>query len=215
MKIAIVGTAPSSRRDAPYNSDWKIWSLGGNFKDISSWDRWFELHSPDVLKSANIPDEMWRFLERAGDKLYTGFYHKNLPSAQRYPIDSITQKYGRYFTSSIAYMIALAIDEGATDIGLWGVDMAAEDEYSHQRSCCEHYLGIARGAGINVSVAKESPLLRAERMYAFEYDNLSSELLVRQHELERAVTEKERDKEQYYYLKGKLDQIKQIGLLWG
>jgi hypothetical protein len=43
-----------------------------------------------------------------------------------YPIDEMEELFGPYFwTSSVAYMMALAITKGPEEIGLWGIDMAA------------------------------------------------------------------------------------------
>ena len=40
-----------------------------------------------------------------------------------------------YGTNTVTYMILLAIAEGATHIGVWGVDMAVDTEYHYQRPC--------------------------------------------------------------------------------
>ncbi len=75
-------------------------------------------------------------------------------------------------------MVALAIIENATDIALFGVDMAQSDptvgqngEYEHQRPSCEFFCGFAAGRGCKVWVPKESDLLKCPRLYAFESDN--------------------------------------------
>ena len=38
---------------------------------------------------------------------------------------------------------------GATKIGLWGIDMAATEEYAYQRPGCQHFLGLVKRAGID------------------------------------------------------------------
>lgn len=177
LKVAIIGTADCSRHKAPYdNEGWQIWSLGANARDIPRFDRWFELHTQRVLRNAGSWDNIFPFLGSCGDKLCLGHPCAELPFAKPYPLDEIKTKFGNYFTSSIAYIIALAIHEGAVEIGLWGISMLADEEYARQRPCVEYYLGIAKGMGINIVIAEESPVLRAERMYAFEYCELSAEL---------------------------------------
>ena len=48
----------------------------------------------------------------------------------------------------------------ADEIGLWGVDMKAEDEYAYQRPNIEYWLGIAEGKGIKVHIPEASPILK-------------------------------------------------------
>jgi len=47
LKIALIGTAPSSRGLAPYKDpDWKIWACSpGNMDQLPRVDAWFEVHS--------------------------------------------------------------------------------------------------------------------------------------------------------------------------
>lgn len=185
-KIAIVGTAPSSVMDAPYDDPtWDIWSLGANQVKIKRFTRWFELHTFHALECAQaLQQQRVDFFKKIGKDLTIGHENPLLPDAVMYPKDEVIKFiYGNqdnaYFTSSIAWMIALAIYEGASEIGLWGVDMVGDCEYSYQRACCEHLLGIARGRGITVNITPHSPLLRAERMYAFEYTNFAGEVQAR------------------------------------
>lgn len=177
LKVAIVGTSPSSCNKAPYqNESWDIWSLGANAVSIPRYTRWFEMHTQRVLRNAGAWEPIFKFLGECGDKLTLGHPCAELPFAKIYPIEEIKAKFGNYFTSTIAYMIALAIHEGASEIGLWGADMLGDEEYAGQRPCCEYLLGMARGMGINVVVAEESPVMRSERMYAYEYCELSAEM---------------------------------------
>jgi hypothetical protein len=73
-----------------------------------------------------------------------------------------------YGTNTVTYMILLAIMEGATHIGVWGVDMAVDSEYHFQRPSCEFALGIAIGLGIKVYIPSEADLLKTVHLYGFE-----------------------------------------------
>lgn len=201
-RIAIVGTAPSSADEAPYDDkSWEIWSLGANQTKIKRFTRWFELHTFHALECADaLQPQRVEFFKKIGKDLTIGHENELLPDATMYPKDEIVAKFGNYFTSSIAWMIALAIHEGAEEIGLWGIDMVGECEYAYQRACCEYLLGIARGKGITVTLSPHSPLLRAERMYAFECTNLAGEIQIRIGELREAQSRAEAD-----YLKGMRD----------
>ncbi len=48
------------------------------------------------------------------------------PNSVEYPLKEMVAKYGPFWwTSQLAYMIALAIEQKPAAIGLYGVDMAA------------------------------------------------------------------------------------------
>lgn len=221
MKVAIVGTAPSSVDDAPYQDDsWQIWSLGCNAGRIKRFNKWFELHSMEVLTSTNsIDKERTQFFQKIGSDLVVSKYNPIFPDATIYPKDEIVEEFGNYFTSSIAWMIALALKEGATEIGLWGIDMIGDCEYSYQRACCEYMLGIAKGRGVKVFVSPKSPVLRAARMYAFEYDGLSAEIQRRIGDVNQVVAncdaQMTRAIEEKAYAQGVLATLREFERRWG
>ncbi len=193
MKIAILGTAKTSVMDAPFNdASWTIWSLGGNHQDIPRGDKWFELHDQDVLAALPIHPEAVKFLNSHGENTIVQKKCTMFPNATAYPLEAVLTAFPRgYFTSSIVYMLAMAIMENPGEIGLWGIDMMGEDEYAYQKSCCEYFIGIAEGKGIKVTIAKDSPLCRSERLYAFMEQGVSRELVIRRREL-KAETERRR-----------------------
>jgi hypothetical protein len=112
-KIAIVGTAPTSVNDAPYgDATWEIWSLGSNQSVIKRFTRWFELHTFHALSMAGaLQPQRVEFFKRIGKSLTIGHPNPELPDAVMYPKDEIVAMFGNYFTSSISWMIALAIYE--------------------------------------------------------------------------------------------------------
>jgi hypothetical protein len=192
LKIAVVGTASTSSGEAPWGDEsWQIWSLGANSALAPRFDKWFELHTRDVLSAAGAIDNRMEFLKKAGNKLMVGHDWPELPEAEMFPWVDVINEFGRYFTSSLAAMIALAIQQKPAEIGLWGIDMVCADEYAHQRSCCEYLLGIATGRGIKVTVAKESPILRPTRIYGLEDAGFSREIIERKAEIVKAVGELE------------------------
>ena len=135
LKIAIMGTAPSSKMLAPFNDPtWQIWSCSPGNQDIPRWDAWFEIHSnllwPECI-AYGAPYVEW--LKKQTKPVY--MQDSNLvPNATRLPIEDLIKEFGRYFfTSSFTYMIAMAIRAGATDISLFGIDMASRNEYILQR----------------------------------------------------------------------------------
>ena len=186
MKIAVVACGHDAK-DAPYNDpSWQIWSLGRNYVSIPRYDRWFEMHSREIVK-ANSQPCILKFLDDAGEKLYAGF-PEDFKSATPYPLD-ICKNYRGYMTSSVGYMLALAIDANPEEIGLWGVDMTGDSEYTGQRPACEYLLGLAEGKGIKVTTSPSCPLLKTKRMYAVEYNELSHEVTETLKDLEGAMQE--------------------------
>lgn len=232
-KIAIVGTAFTSNEDAPYDDpSWEIWNISANFQKPRRFDRWFEMHSSETLKEAKAIPEYFDFLKSCGDKLIVGFKDETYwPHARPYPIEGVQIRFGifrEYFTSSCAYMVALAIHEhlldkefggaGIEEIGFWGVDMATKDEYISQRACLEWYAGIAFGQGIKLTVAKQSPILRSTFKYALDNVRFSEEMTGRLLEakiiedkmrVQALVTEK-----QYEYAKGCKDTLQVLCNYW-
>jgi len=166
-KIALIGSAPGSVMLAPYNSeDWEIWACSpGTFGQARNISKFFELHRWE-------PGQPWfsegyvAFLENFPGEVIMS---ENVPSVRNCKVldwKPLVAKYSEYFfTSSLAWMMAMAIEEGATSIGLWGVDMAAGEEYGHQRQGCQYFAMIARSMGIEVGVPPESDLFRPAPLY--------------------------------------------------
>ena len=159
MKLAIVGTSDSAK-DAPYNDpSWEIWTLGRNHVWIPRFDKWFELHSLKVLLKAKTQQIYYDHLKTSGDKLYLVEPRFDCPDAKIFPKQEIIDKHGKYFTSSIAWMLIHAIEQNPEKIGIWGVDMRGDNEYAHQRPCIEYWLRMAQDKGINLYVHPTSSLL--------------------------------------------------------
>jgi hypothetical protein len=166
-KIAIVGTT-ASLMDAPYKDEsWEIWGLNGAYSAMPRWDKWFDMHSLQVLKDNHKP-AYFDFLAKAGNKLTLNAEYEEYPDARVFPYKELVEKHGRYFSNTIAWLIALAIEQEPEEIGIWGVNMAQDTEYAHQRPCCEYFLGMAKGVGIKVTVPKGSELLKSTHLYGVE-----------------------------------------------
>lgn len=163
MKVALVGGAPSSQMLAPFDDpSWKIWVLGNQlncYRD-KRVDRIFEIHD-DVV---NEKPDYAAALAKAGVQLVVG---EGFPvkgeKIRVFPFDKARKFFDKdYLTSSAAYMIALALLDGAKEIGLYGFDMAVDDaEYFHQRPCMEAWLGLALGRGVKITIPPESPVLKS------------------------------------------------------
>lgn len=170
-KVAIVGTAPSSRELAPYSDpSWEIWVIK-LYNAVPRWDRWYEIHDLAAGKQ-RWPKDYWGFLTtRHGKPIYTQEASPEIPDSVRFPREELIAKFGRYFTNSIAWMIGHALHEGVDTIGLFGVDMAQDTEYRFQRPCCEYFIGMAIGMGVEVQIPPESDLLKSSKLYAVDGDH--------------------------------------------
>jgi hypothetical protein len=176
-KIAIVGFA-ASYREAPFDDPTvEIWGMNELWKYLPRWDRWFELHPREVFAKEGDRDqaahEAWLQAQPADKPIYMIQRHPDIPGSVPYPLAEMSARFfpGQdrpYFTSSIAFMLALAIAEGATWIGVYGIDLASDTEYANQRAAAEYFIGIARGLGITVVIAAGSALLKTAEIYGFE-----------------------------------------------
>lgn len=165
LKVAIVGLASSTHDAAPWaDSSWEKWGLPWDDKGWPLMTRHFEMHDQRLLDgqhSRRSPDYAQRLSEC--ECLYT---------QDNYPFEAVAASIGQaYWNSSIGYIMALAIHEGAREIAIYGVDMDGTDEYAYQRPNMEYLIGVARGLGINVYIPPESALCRFEPTGIKFYDH--------------------------------------------
>lgn len=168
--VAIVGFAKPHRMEAPFHDPaWEIWSVNDawGFLPPNSAHRMFEVHKPwiyewELRRSPGHLDWLRAFGE-VGGRVYLLDERPDMPRAEVYPLTEVMANlgtFGAYLTSSIAYMIGLAIAEGFEKIGVFGVDMAAESEYADQRPACEFLIGLAQGRGIEVVLPESCKLMK-------------------------------------------------------
>jgi hypothetical protein len=165
LKVAVIGLWAETHGLAPWGDPaWEKWGLAWD-REVFSMDRAFEIHLPREWKDNGIGD----YIERLNmmPRLYLQEAHPDLPDAEVYPLAEVAKTTGDYFSSSIAYLMALAIHEGAEEIGLYGVAMEGHDEYGYQRPNMEYLVGLARGRGIKVHIPEQSPLCKYGRQYGY------------------------------------------------
>ena len=214
-QICLVGTAPSSIRLAPYQSpDWEIWccSPGTWAAQPPKIDQFFELHRWEPGQPW-MSKEYCQFLMDFPGKVWTSDEVKGMKNCNIMPVYKLVDKYGPYFfTSSLAWMFALAIEEKPDKIALFGVDMAATQEYGYQRAGCQYFAMLARAKGIEVGVPPESDLLRPAPLYgvcenSHAYIKMlerKRELTDRHNKLKAELTEKDKE---FMFLTGALDDL--------
>lgn len=76
----------------------------------------------------------------------------------------------QYFSNSVCYMLALAIEEGYERIELYGVNQAGLFEYMEQRKAVEFWLGVAIGRGIEIYIHPPTQLLKNKFDLPYGYE---------------------------------------------
>jgi len=173
MKIAIVGGAPSSRDLAPYDDpDWKIWTLSpANQNMLKRVDAWFELHAIADLESLRWRTWNGPYLKYLRDlpEVYMQAENGLVPNAIVFPIDDVKKEFGSSFlTSSMALMLAYAISLMPAEIGIYGVDCAADSEYGYERPGVQYFVRLARDRGIKVTIPPQSDLDAPVPVYGYD-----------------------------------------------
>jgi hypothetical protein len=185
-KAAVVGFASSSRDLAPYDDpECAILALNELYRSIPRWDVLFEMHKIEYVRqfaprdgATSEPSAHYTFLKSlppAGDPAFRPVYmqqrHEDIPASVALPIKELSERFfpgeDPYFTSTPSYMIAMAIMEGYEEIGIYGIDLLQDEEYSYQRPGAEYLIGVARGMGIKVHVPKQSALCKANYLYGY------------------------------------------------
>ena len=180
-KVAIIGFA-GSKDEAPYKDEsFEIWGLNDLYAFIPRWTRWFQIHDPEKLKGVGVRTydkndkptwdnggDQYSDLAKLNCPVYMWQHYEDVPNSVEYPLQKMLERFGTYFTNSISYMLAFAIDEGFDVIHLYGVDMAMGSEYEFEKPSVEYFLGLARGMGIDVYVPETSTLLKSMYLYGYE-----------------------------------------------
>lgn len=161
-------------------------------------DRWFELHQVDHLKSLGTVEKE---LKAAGE-LDNLWMFDPIGKAKLFPREQVLEL-GSYFTSSIAWLMGLALLEEPQEIGLWGVDLVLNKEYERERPCIEHWIGRAQERGIDVHISKISTLIKAP-LYP---DPFAYELQLRQKDDNAKMKKAEQD---FHFYRGRCDLLKEI-----
>lgn len=170
MKIALLGSAPSSRMLAPFdNPDWEIWACSAsNANVLPRSDYWFEMHATD-RRTTNPKLQRYYAWLQGHDAVYMQKQDTRFPGSLEYPKEQMVAEFGNmFFTSSVAWMLALAISKKPDVIGLWGIDMAASDEYDYQRAGCHFFIHEARKRGIEIVAPGESDILNPYPLYGYQ-----------------------------------------------
>ena len=170
-KIALIGTAGTVRYTPWHDPSWEIWAHASAGPLCERADRFFDLHPKHIW----MQEKRWKvnyqdWLKRLQVPVYMQQRYKDVPASIRYPRERVMAEYPwRYFTSQVAWMIALALSEGVTHLGFFGIHYAMESERMKQRAGCEFWMGLAAGKGVQLVLPEGCPLLREPKwLYGYE-----------------------------------------------
>ena len=213
MRAAIVGTAETWAMVPWADSGLKIFSLNDAYrlKGFVRADGWYDFHplnrffAPPVdgqpVYQQQIPTGYYArpadhlaWLGRQAStipvSLHPGYREQHPPAAEwpkafGFPKAEIEAAFGRYFTSSPAWMMAHLMMQGVKELTVTGIHLATEFEYVRQRPNWEFLCGRFLGTGhMKVSVKDgfrhyetqrahlilpvKSPVLQENFQYAFD-----------------------------------------------
>jgi hypothetical protein len=177
-KVAIIGCA-DSKEEAPWHltEEFEFWGVNNLFLTFPKpFTRWFDIHqfsqAGETWLRRGKPDfrgmPINKYLAALG-KLPFPIYMQQpnplVPNAIVFPFAAMVQAFGGYYTNTISWEISLAMAEGFKEIHIYGVDMAVDSEYHHQRPSCEYFLGMAVGRGIKVFIPDTCDLMKTRFLY--------------------------------------------------
>lgn len=187
--VSIVGAHPRTRDQFDFErADCDIWVF--NEAMSAPWCKRatavFQMHSPTIWRNpANRNDPGHYAWLQSGQtpEIYMQEKYSDVPGSIAYPLSDIVRHVlgiekplaelsaeerantGVCFTSTLAYMLALAIYQGYTRIEIYGCELETGTEYQFQRESFAHWAGLARGRGIVVD--DRSNILR-DLLYGYE-----------------------------------------------
>ncbi len=226
LKIALIGTAPSSRHLAPYQDpSWQIWSCSpGNMNSVPKADAWFELHANlHWPKNQSYGEPYVQWLRTLAIPVYMQ-NQQYVPNAVTFPYQEMVKMFGQdFFTSSFAWMMAFALSKGAKEIALYGIDMASREEYILQRPGFYYFKNKAEERGCKVSAPFESDIMQPPGLYGYsDVTPFGRKMLAREEELRDRIGQMQAELDghtkrlshQITYLQGAVEDLDYIKSIW-
>lgn len=201
MKVALVGGAPTWKA-APFDEhEWRIWAHAScQPLHLPRVDAWFDLHCVDVWRQGKTwyrpaPGEPATYVDWLRSRVVPVWmqdHYPLVPWSVRYPLREIVESFGIVpkdwdvteaqwwdlvkhrgeFTSTVSYMLALALFEGVEELALYGIDFAGNDllhiERTYQRPGAKYWVGVARGMGVPVTIAAGSAFEYQDFLYGYQ-----------------------------------------------
>jgi hypothetical protein len=176
-KLAIVGSHTRTRDQAPFDDpNYNIWVFNEAPQQswCKRWDACFQLHKREVYESPNnfVRADHWDWLQEqhGARRIYMQYFDSRVPNSERYPLEEIIASIPgaqlRWFKSTPAYALALALYLGYEHIALYGMDMSNTD-YCYQLPNYQFWVGIAYGSGVEIEMISNEQYFTGA-LYAYE-----------------------------------------------
>lgn len=170
-KVALCGTHFQTLEQAPFDDKtWEIWGQAhryGNEK-FPRLDVGFEPHVLSQIQDflPNYKDYV-EWLQKPDIKVYVRpDMQAMFKGCESFPVSAAKKLMGReYFASTFSFMMCKAILDKVDEIGLYGINLTADEEYYYQRPNMEYLIGLAQGKGIKITIPKQSALLSLGYVY--------------------------------------------------
>jgi hypothetical protein len=180
--VAIVGSAYTTGPWAPFGEPGiEVWCE--NEMHVKPWvnvdgvTAWFQLHPKWSFEKEHRSNHREWLTKDWPFHIYMQRTYDNIPRSIAYPLREVQglidvergeEKIEKIFTSSFAYMTALALQQKKFDrIEIFGIELLLEGEYAYQREAMAYWIGQADGLGIDVWLPEQCDLLRRP-LYAYE-----------------------------------------------
>jgi len=104
--------------------------------------------------------------------IYMQQAHSDIPGSETYPLKEMIalNPAGKYFTSSLSFMLILAAAMGYKEIFLAGFEMGNQTEYFYQRANAEYLIGYLTNKKTNIVLPAKSSICKG-KLYAYENMN--------------------------------------------
>ena len=174
-KVLILGTASTTELAPVQDESFDVWAVaafGRKHPQLAGFvDVLFEMHSEKVWKVPRVYEQLQGF----GGPVVMLDKQPSVPGSVRYPYEEVHAEYYReamgdwlYATNSVVYMLMLAGLMGYEEVHMYGVHMAHQSEYGHQKPNCTYFLGWLAAKGCTVVVPGPARLLSAPYLYGYE-----------------------------------------------
>lgn len=184
--VVILGSHPRTRAEFDFTrTDCDLWVFNealsnGTFPRAEAV---FQMHEEAIWRNPlnrNDPKHYDWLKAHKTATVYMQDEYADIPMSCRYPLEEIAARFQiRYFTSSVAYAIALACYMDYKRIEIYGVEMETNTEYQYQRDGVTLWVGVALGLGIEVDAHMtifDQPLYGYEGEVVMKYETITDRI---------------------------------------
>lgn len=173
-KVALLGGAGTLALAPWTDPTWELWAHAScRAKCKREPDVFFDLHPPELWRDPK--KKFWDtnyldWLKFNHMPIYMQDRYPDVPASIKYPFETMIMEFPRgYMTNTACYMIALALMQGVTHLGFFGVQYSSESEYGPQRGSMEYWMGLAEGRGVHLCIPPGNDLLnRPSLLYGYQ-----------------------------------------------